>query len=55
MLYNAWVLLGMFSRADHPEQAPDDRPVMPARSFAEAFYSFDPGQARRERRVLPFS
>lgn len=29
--------------ADHPERAPDDRPVMPARSFAKAFYQFDPG------------
>jgi IS4 transposase len=43
MLYNAWVLLDVFLRADHPERAPDDRPVMPARSFAKAFYSFDPG------------
>ncbi|WP_162562627.1 transposase [Salinigranum rubrum] len=43
MLYNAWVLLDVFLRADHPEKAPDDRPVMPARSFAKAFYSFDPG------------
>ena len=43
MLYNAWVLLDVFLRADHPDRAPDDRPVMPARSFAKAFYQFDPG------------
>jgi IS4 transposase len=43
LLYDAWVLLDVFLRANHPEKAPDDRPVMPARSFAKAFYSFDPG------------
>ena len=43
MLYNAWVLLDVFLRADHPDRAPDDRPVMAARSFAKAFYEFDYG------------
>lgn len=38
MLYNAWVLLDVFLRADYPELAPPDRPVMPARSFAKLFF-----------------
>ena len=43
MLYNAWVLLDVFLRADYPERVPDDRAVMPARSFVKVFYSFNPG------------
>lgn len=43
MLYNAWVLLDVFLRKDHPELVPDDRPVMPARSFARKFINHDYG------------
>lgn len=43
MFYNAWVLLDVFLRADHPDLAPDDRPVMPARSFAREFFNVDYG------------
>jgi hypothetical protein len=43
MFYNAWVLLDVFLRADHPDLAPEDRPVMPARSFAREFFKVDYG------------
>lgn len=43
MLYNAWVLLDVFLRADHPDLAPDDRPVMPAKSFAKQFLKTEHG------------
>lgn len=43
MLYSTWILLDVFLRADHPERVPDNRPVMPARSFAKAFYLLNPG------------
>ncbi|WJK64797.1 transposase [Halobacterium salinarum] len=43
MLYNAWVLLDVFLRADKPEAAPDDRPVMPAATFAKQFSDVEPG------------
>ena len=43
LLYNAWVLLDVFLRGDHPDLAPEDRPVMPARSFARQFFRVDYG------------
>jgi hypothetical protein len=43
MLYNAWVLLDVFLRADYPDLAPSDRPVMPARSFARRFFEVEYG------------
>jgi hypothetical protein len=43
MLYNAWVLLDVFLRADKPGAAPDDRPVMPAATFAKQFSDVEPG------------
>lgn len=43
MFYNAWILLDVFLRADHPDLAPEDRPVMPARSFAREFFKVDYG------------
>lgn len=45
MMYNAWVLLDVFLRADADDgvELPDDRPVMPARSFARRFLTLDYG------------
>jgi len=43
MLYNAWVLLDVFMRADYPDLVPGDRPAMPARTFAKQFFAIEPG------------
>lgn len=43
MLYNAWVLLDVFLRADHPDLVPEDRPVVPARTFARQFFEVEYG------------
>lgn len=43
MMYNAWVLLDIFMRADYPDLAPPDRPAMPARTFAKQFFAVEPG------------
>lgn len=43
MLYNAWVLLDVFLRADFPDLAPPDRPVMTAWSFACQFFEVEYG------------
>lgn len=43
MMYNAWVLLDVFMRADYPDLVPEDRPAMPARTFAKQFWKVDYG------------
>lgn len=42
MMYNAWVLLDIFMRADYPDLVPEDRPAMPARMFAKQFFKVIP-------------
>jgi len=42
MMYNAWVLLDIFMRADYPDLVPEDRPAMPARTFAKQFFKIVP-------------